>query len=102
MFSHYGSNDGSPVQSVINVLCELYRQIPPAVKIVYSTVTGYGEGVIKQALGIDVGEVETIAHYWAADYLLPGVSFILDIGGQDMKCMQIKDGVIDSIMLCKE
>ena len=99
LFSHYGSNDGSPVQSVINVLCELYRQIPPAVKIVYSAVTGYGEGVIKQALGIDVGEVETIAHYRAADYLLPGVSFILDIGGQDMKCMQIKDGVIDSIML---
>ncbi len=67
-------------------------------KITYSTVTGYGEEFIKAALNIDIGEVETIAHYKAAHFQ-PEVDFILDIGGQDMKCMKIQDGVIDSILL---
>ena len=62
-------------------------------------VTGYGEGLIQKALGVDLGEIETIAHYKAADHFLPGVQFILDIGGQDMKCMVLKNGVIESIML---
>jgi activator of 2-hydroxyglutaryl-CoA dehydratase len=62
-------------------------------------VTGYGEGLIKAALGMDLGEIETVAHYTGAKHFLPGVDFILDIGGQDMKCMLIREGVIDSIML---
>lgn len=62
-------------------------------------VTGYGEALIKAALHIDIGEIETIAHYKAADFFLPGVDFILDIGGQDMKCLKIKNGAIDSILL---
>ena len=73
--------------------------MPQGVEIINSTVTGYGEALIKTALHIDIGEIETIAHYKAADYFLPGVDFILDIGGQDMKYLRIKNGVIDSILL---
>ena len=69
---------------------DLYEKLPEKVEIVNSTVTGYGEALIKAALHIDIGEIETIAHYKAADYFLPGVDFILDIGGQDMKCIKIK------------
>jgi predicted CoA-substrate-specific enzyme activase len=99
LFSHYGSNEGSPLKSVIKVLKQLYSEIPEKAFIAKSTVTGYGEGLLLAALNIDVGEIETIAHYKAADFFLPGVDFILDIGGQDMKCLRIWDGVIDSIML---
>ena len=67
--------------------------------ILNSAVTGYGEKLIMAALKVDIGEIETIAHYKAAEFFMPGVDFILDIGGQDMKCLKIKDGVIDSIML---
>ncbi|MGK0468442.1 acyl-CoA dehydratase activase-related protein, partial [Clostridium sp.] len=67
--------------------------------ILNSAVTGYGEGLIMAALKVDIGEIETIAHYKAAEFFLPGVDFILDIGGQDMKCLRIKNGVIDSILL---
>ena len=63
------------------------------------TATGYGEGLIKAAFKADLGEIETMAHYKAAEEFLPGVDFILDIGGQDMKCMRIKDGAIYNIML---
>ncbi|WP_003542421.1 2-hydroxyacyl-CoA dehydratase [Desulfotomaculum nigrificans] len=99
LYSHYGSNMGSPLESTIEALRDLYRQINPNTKIVNSAVTGYGEQLIKVALKVDIGEIETVAHYKAADFFLPGVDFVLDIGGQDMKSMVIKDGVIDSIML---
>ncbi|MDP4268024.1 MAG: acyl-CoA dehydratase activase-related protein, partial [Bacteroidota bacterium] len=99
IYSYYGSNEGSPLQSTINILKDLYSKLPSKIKIVNSVVTGYGEGLIKSALLIDIGEIETIAHYKAAEFFLPGVNFILDIGGQDMKCLRIKDGIIDSIML---
>ncbi|WP_186431033.1 2-hydroxyacyl-CoA dehydratase [Clostridium sp. BSD9I1] len=99
LYSHYGSNEGNPLKSVINVLKDLYGKLPKEARIANSTITGYGEGLIKNALSVDIGEVETIAHYKAADFFLPGVDFILDIGGQDMKCLKIKNGVIDSIML---
>jgi len=99
LYSYYGSNEGSPLTSAIAILKELYGKINPETKIAKSAVTGYGEALIKEALSVDIGEVETVAHYKAADFFLPGVDFILDIGGQDMKCLQIKDGVIDSIML---
>lgn len=99
LYSYYGSNEGSPLNSSIKILNDIYSQLPKEARIVNSTVTGYGEGLIKAALKVDIGEIETIAHYKAADYFLPGVDFILDIGGQDMKCLKIKDGIIDSIML---
>ncbi len=99
LYSRYGSNEGNPLNSAISILKDLYEQLPEKAVIANSTVTGYGEGLIQAALNIDIGEIETIAHYKAARQFLPGVDFILDIGGQDMKCMKIKNGVIDSIML---
>jgi Uncharacterized protein conserved in bacteria len=99
LYSFYGSNEGSPLKSVIKILRDLYGKLPTKAKVVNSAVTGYGEGLIKAALLVDIGEVETVAHYKAAEFFQPGVDFILDIGGQDMKCLKIKDGVIDSIML---
>lgn len=99
LYSHYGSNEGSPVYSTIKILKDLYRRMPRNAFIANSAVTGYGEALLKSALFVDVGEIETIAHFKAADHFLPGVDFILDIGGQDMKCLQVRNGVIDSIML---
>ncbi len=99
VFTHYGSNQGSPLQSSISVLKELYQKLPKGAHIVKSTVTGYGEALLKAALKVDIGEIETIAHYKAADYFCPGVDTILDIGGQDMKCLKIKEGNIESILL---
>ncbi|WP_066637941.1 2-hydroxyacyl-CoA dehydratase [Desulfolucanica intricata] len=99
LYTFYGSNEGSPLKSTIKALKELYTILPSKAKIANSTVTGYGEGLLKSALKIDVGEIETIAHYKAAEFFCPGVDFILDIGGQDMKCLKIKDGVIESILL---
>ncbi|WP_027626818.1 2-hydroxyacyl-CoA dehydratase [Clostridium lundense] len=99
LYSYYGSNKGNPLKSTINILKELYSILPKEANIINSAVTGYGEALIRAALSVDLGEVETIAHYKAAEFFLPGVDFILDIGGQDMKCLKIKDGVIDSIML---
>jgi predicted CoA-substrate-specific enzyme activase len=99
LYTYYGSNEGSPIKSTIKALKELYKLIPKEARIVNSVVTGYGEGLLKSALKIDIGEIETIAHYKAAEFFKPGVDFILDIGGQDMKCLKIKDGVIESILL---
>jgi len=99
LHTYYGSNEGSPLKSTIKALKELYNLMPKKAKIVNSTVTGYGEGLLKAALNVDIGEIETIAHYKAAGFFCPGVDFILDIGGQDMKCLKIKDGVIESILL---
>jgi len=99
LYSHYGSNMGSPLESTIAALKKLYEQLNKETNIVYSAVTGYGEHLIKAALKIDIGEIETVAHYKAAEFFLPGVDFVLDIGGQDMKSMVIREGVIDSIML---
>lgn len=99
LYSFYESNEGSPLEKVVEILKDLYDKLPEGVEIVNSAVTGYGEALIKAALHIDIGEIETIAHYKAAEYFLPGVDFILDIGGQDMKCLRIKNGAIDSILL---
>src|SRR5690606_5598888 len=79
IFSHYGSNGGNPLKSTIEALKDMYRQIPSGTRIVHSAVTGYGEALLKAALKIDIGEIETIAHYKAADHFCPGVDFILDI-----------------------
>ncbi len=99
LYSHYGSNEGNPLTLVRKILKHIYSILPIGVTILNSAVTGYGEGLIMAALKVDIGEIETIAHYKAAESFMPGVDFILDIGGQDMKCLKIKDGVIDSIML---
>ena len=99
IYSFYEGNDGDPLKKVIKILNDMYKIIPKDVEIVNSTVTGYGEDLIKAALHIDIGEIETMAHYKAASYFLPEVNFILDIGGQDMKSMGIKNGTIDSILL---
>ncbi|MGI6434645.1 MAG: acyl-CoA dehydratase activase-related protein [Syntrophomonadaceae bacterium] len=98
-YSFYANNSGSPLHSAIEMLKDLYNRLPAAANITQTAVTGYGEGLLKAALRIDVGEVETVAHYTAAQFFDPDVDLILDIGGQDMKCLQIKDGVIENIML---
>lgn len=99
LYSYYGSNRGNPFQSTANALKDLYSKLPKGAEIVYSTVTGYGEALLKAALSVDAGEIETVAHYKAAEHFLPGVEFVLDIGGQDMKSMKVKDGIINNIML---
>lgn len=99
LYSYYGGNEGNPLGKLVELLQELYRSLPGEAKIARTTVTGYGEALIKAALHADYGEIETIAHYKAARYFLPEVDFILDIGGQDMKCLRMKEGAIDSILL---
>lgn len=99
VYSHYGPNNGNPLQSVVDIMKDIYNKMPQTAKIGGSCITGYGEALIKAALNFDEGEVETIAHYKAARYFNPEVSFILDIGGQDMKCIYVKNGLIDKIIL---
>ena len=99
IYSYYGKNEGSPITCGINIMREIYDKLPKEAYIANGCTTGYGENLLKTALRIDEGEIETIAHYKAANHFRPGVDFIIDIGGQDMKCMKIKNGVIDSIML---
>lgn len=95
----YDVNGGNPVSLAVKVLKDLYSQLPPTAHIARACSTGYGETLFQSSLGVDSGEVETIAHYRAAEHFLPGVEFLLDIGGQDMKCLHMKDGAITSIQL---
>lgn len=99
LYSYYGGNEGKPLKKVVNILIDLYEKIPTEATISKCAVTGYGEALMKAAFHIDIGEIETVAHYKAAKYFLPQVDFILDIGGQDMKSMAIKNGTIDSVLL---
>ena len=99
LYSSYNNNEGSPLNKTLEILKELYILINKDTKIAKATVTGYGEGLIKAALGIDIGEIETICHFRGAKEFMPNVDFILDIGGQDMKALMIKDGVINNILL---
>jgi len=99
LHSFYGSNQGKPLDTVIAALKQLFRLMPPRLRIAGSAVTGYGEHYIKAALGVDIGEVETVAHLKAARQFAPAVTAVLDIGGQDMKSFCVKNGVIDSIVL---
>ncbi|MGL6186890.1 MAG: acyl-CoA dehydratase activase-related protein [Clostridium chrysemydis] len=99
IYDFYGSNEGNPLNKVVDIMKDIYSKLPKNAYIGKATVTGYGESLIKAAIHVDLGEIETIAHYKAAEHFLPGVDFILDIGGQDMKCLKIKNGVIDSILL---
>ncbi len=106
LWSTYASNKGDVLGCAKTALTDLYASLPKDIEtgedlvwIGHSTVTGYGEGLLLEALQVDSGEIETVAHLRGAQALLPDVEFILDIGGQDMKCLRVKDGVIDSIML---
>jgi predicted CoA-substrate-specific enzyme activase len=99
LYTYYSSNEGNPVRIVGNILEDIYGRLPEDARIAASSVTGYGEALIREAFRLDHSEVETIAHYKAAKHFLPEVDFILDIGGQDMKCLCIRDGVIDNILL---
>ena len=99
LFTHYSGNQGSPVYAAADIVKKMYSQLPEGAYIAGTCVTGYGEALIKEALTLDLGEVETIAHYRAAAYFNPNVDFIIDIGGQDMKALKINEGVIETIML---
>jgi len=99
LYTFYGSNEGSPVDKTMEILKDVYSQLPEKAYIAGSASTGYGEKLIQKAYHVDIGEIETMAHYKAAEYFLPGVEFILDIGGQDMKCIRVKDGIIQDILL---
>jgi len=99
LYSYYDKNNGSPVTYAIKILKDIYSKLPEGAYIANACATGYGEELLKAAFRIPEGEIETIAHYKAAEFFSPGVDFIIDIGGQDMKCMKIKEGAVDSIML---
>lgn len=99
LWQFYQSNAGNPVNLAATMLRSLYERIPYSAYIARSLSTGYGEGLFQAAFGVDAGEVETIAHHRAADFFLPGVEFLLDIGGQDMKCIRMKNGCINAIQL---
>ena len=99
LYSLYGSNEGNPLKSVMNMLKKLYHELPKKAILRYSGVTGYGESLIQTALNVDLNEIETIAHYTAAKKFEPDVTSIVDIGGQDMKYIRMKNGSIDNIML---
>lgn len=99
LYSFYSNNNGSPLKTTIRSIKEIYEQLPAKAKIVRSCSTGYGEALIKAALVLDEGEVETVAHYHAAAFFEPEVDCILDIGGQDMKCIKIKNNTVDNVLL---
>ena len=99
LYSFYSSNNGSPLKTAISSIQEIYKLMPEGVKISRACSTGYGEALLKSALLLDDGEVETIAHYNAAAFFDPEVDCILDIGGQDMKCIHIKNHSVDSVQL---
>ena len=99
LWDFYAHNQGNPVELAVKVLKDLYNMLPEDVYIARAVSTGYGEALFQAALGVDSGEVETITHFRAANFFVPGVEFLLDIGGQDMKCLRMKDGAIVSIQL---
>ena len=99
LYTAYEKNGGSPLRSVIQELKSFYTQMKPDQYVASTLTTGYGEGIVKAAVHADAGEVETFAHLRAAQEFCPDVTFVLDIGGQDMKCFFVKDGNIGNITL---
>lgn len=99
LYSFYSNNNGSPLETAIRSLREIYSKLPEGARIARACSTGYGEQLMKAAFLLDDGQVETIAHYYAAAFFNPKVDCILDIGGQDMKCIKIKNGAVDSVQL---
>ncbi len=99
LYTFYENNSGSPILAAQKAILEISEQLPADAEIAWSCSTGYGEALLKSAFNLDEGEVETIAHYYAAAFFDKDVDCILDIGGQDMKCISIKDGTVDSVQL---
>ena len=99
LYRFYSNNNGSPLATAIRAMKEIRSLLPPKARIAWSCSTGYGEALLNSAFLLDEGEVETISHYYAAAFFDPEVDCILDIGGQDMKCIRIKDGTVDSVQL---
>ena len=99
LYSFYSNNNGSPIETAKKAFKEIKEKLPSEANIRYSCSTGYGEALLKSAFLLDEGEVETVAHYYAAHFFDPEVDCILDIGGQDMKYIRIKNGVIDNVLL---
>lgn len=99
LYTYYSSNRGNPVSVILEQLHEIYNHCGSRITIAGSAVTGYGEDLISSAFQVDAGLVETVAHFRAASHFSPGVDFIIDIGGQDMKCFKIRNNAVDSIML---
>ena len=97
VWSSYANNEGSPLTAAINIVKKIQSELPEGAWIARSCATGYGEGLITTGLHLDEGVVETMAHYRGAEMVSPGVTSVIDIGGQDMKYLAITDGVIDSI-----
>ena len=97
VWSSYANNEGSPLTAAINIVKKIQSELPEGAWIARSCATGYGEGLITTGLHLDEGVVETMAHYRGAEMVSPGVTAVIDIGGQDMKYLAITDGVIDSI-----
>ncbi|MBR6156294.1 MAG: 2-hydroxyacyl-CoA dehydratase, partial [Lachnospiraceae bacterium] len=99
LYSFYSNNNGSPMETAIRAFREIREKLPEGVEIARSCSTGYGEQLMKAAFLLDDGQVETVAHYYAAAFFNPEVDCILDIGGQDMKCIKIKKQTVDSVQL---
>lgn len=99
LYSFYSSNNGNPLATTLRSIKDIYTKLPKDANIVRSCSTGYGEALIKAALLLDEGEVETVSHYYAAAFFDPEVDCIVDIGGQDMKCIKIKNQTVDSVQL---
>lgn len=99
LYTSYGASQGEPLSAAVDILKEVYSLLPAHVRIAAAGVTGYGSGLVRAGLRADVDEVETLAHCKAAQFFLPDVSFVLDIGGQDIKCLHVRKGVVDRIQL---
>ena len=99
LYSFYSNNNGDTLGTTIKSIREIYSMLPDSARIAYSCSTGYGEALVKAAFLLDEGEVETVSHYYAAAFFEPDVDCILDIGGQDMKCIRIKNNTVDSVQL---
>lgn len=99
LYSFYSNNQGNPIKVITEALLDLYNKLHKGIIIRNSCCTGYGEALVKTAFNMDLGEIETMAHYKAAAFFEPEVDFILDIGGQDMKCIRIKDGIVEDVLL---
>ena len=99
LFSFYANNQGNPIRTAMNAMAQLSRLLPAGTRIVRSCSTGYGESLLKSAFRLDEGEVETVAHTTAAAFFDPKVDCVLDIGGQDMKCIKLRGGVVENVLL---
>ena len=99
LFSYYASNQGNPIKTAIEAMAKLKEELPPGVRIVRACSTGYGEALLKSAFSLEEGEVETVAHCTAAAFFDPEVDCVLDIGGQDMKCIKLRNGTVDTVLL---